>query len=66
MHLTVNGSPMELPGDSRLPALIEALRLTGRRVAVELNGSIVPRSQYAQTVLAEGDQVEIVQAIGGG
>ena len=49
-----------------LAELVERLELTGRRLAVELNLEIVPRSQYAETQLADGDRVEIVHAIGGG
>ena len=64
--LTVNGEPHELPGAARLTDLLEALQLGGKRVAVERNGEIVPRSQHAQTQLADGDRLEIVQAIGGG
>lgn len=66
MHLLVNGAPLELPDHSSLLALIERLQLTGKRLAVELNGQIVTRSVHAQTVLHAGDKVEIVQAIGGG
>jgi sulfur carrier protein len=46
--------------------LLEALELAGKRVAVEKNGEIVPRSRYADTRLAEGDALEIVVAVGGG
>lgn len=47
-------------------ALLARLELTGRRVAVELNLDIVPRSQHDSTLLNDGDQVEVVHAIGGG
>lgn len=66
MQLLVNGEPMTLPEGSTLPVLIEQLHLVGKRVAVEINGGIVPRSAHAHTVLHERDHVEIVQAIGGG
>jgi sulfur carrier protein len=46
--------------------LLEALALSGKRVAVEKNGEIVPRSRYADTRLADGDALEIVVAVGGG
>jgi sulfur carrier protein len=46
--------------------LLEAMELSGKRVAVEKNGEIVPRSQYPDTLLAEGDALEIVVAVGGG
>ena len=66
MKLTVNGNVHECPDDATVSALLEQLALTGRRVAVERNSAIVPRSQHASTVLAEGDQIEIVVAVGGG
>jgi sulfur carrier protein len=66
MHLIVNGSPIELPPGSRLPELLARCNPEARRVAIELNGAIVPRSRHADTVLNDDDRVEIVQAIGGG
>ena len=66
MKLTVNGNAQECPTGTSVGALLEQLGLAGRRVAVECNGDIVPRSKHAQTVLAEGDQIEIVVAVGGG
>ncbi|WP_144373729.1 sulfur carrier protein ThiS [Vogesella urethralis] len=49
-----------------LAALVTELGLTGKRIAIERNGEIVPRSQHANTPLAEGDELEIVVAVGGG
>lgn len=66
MHITVNNEPRELLPASSVADLIEQLRLGGRRVAVERNGEILPRSLYAETRLADGDRLEIVHAIGGG
>ena len=66
MNLHVNGAVQQLPAPCSLAQLIEQLRLGGKRLAVERNGAIVPRSTYADTWLAEGDRLEIVQAIGGG
>jgi sulfur carrier protein len=66
MQIVVNGQPRAAPSRLALPSLIEELQLAGRRVAVELNGAIVPRSAWEQTQLAEGDRLEIVHAIGGG
>jgi sulfur carrier protein len=66
MRLTVNGSELDLPSGADVPALITHLDLGARRLAVEINGEILPRSAYAQAVLRDGDRVEIVQAIGGG
>ena len=65
MQILVNGETRSIGPDTRLPALLEALRLGGR-LAVELNGSIVPRSTWADTALRDGDRLEIVHAIGGG
>jgi len=66
MHIQLNGESFELPDGETVAALLTRLELTGRRVAVELNMDIVPRSQHVSTALSEGDQVEVVHAIGGG
>lgn len=66
MHIQLNGESYELPAGETIAALLTRLDLTGRRIAVELNLDIVPRSQHASTTLNEGDQVEVVHAIGGG
>lgn len=66
MHIQLNGEALELPEGASVADLIEHLQLAGRRVAVERNLDIVPRSQYASTTLADGDSLEVVHAIGGG
>ncbi len=66
MRIQLNGESYELPDGDTVAALLNRLDLTGRRVAVELNLDIVPRSQHASTALNEGDQIEVVHAIGGG
>ena len=66
MEITINGEPRILPDDTTLAGLLEAEGLATRRVAVEVNGSIVPRGAHAGHALAAGDQVEIVHALGGG
>jgi sulfur carrier protein len=66
IHLTVNGQPRQFPGPLSMRDLVEKLDLAGKRIAVERNGEIVPRSQFAQLELADGDQLEIVVAVGGG
>ncbi|HVT35232.1 MAG TPA: sulfur carrier protein ThiS [Nevskiaceae bacterium] len=66
MNLIVNGEARLLPPGTSVQMLMAELGLAGKRAAVERNGEIVPRSLYAQTTLAEGDRIEIVQAIGGG
>lgn len=66
MNLLINGHASEQPEPMTVSGLIEVLGMAGKRLAVELNGEIVPRSQHAQTAVHEGDRIEIVQAIGGG
>ncbi|WP_018867679.1 MULTISPECIES: sulfur carrier protein ThiS [unclassified Thioalkalivibrio] len=68
MQIQLNGEPFELPDDreATLATLIEARGLGGRRLAVEVNEELVPRSEHAAHPLYPGDRVEIVQAIGGG
>ena len=66
IQLSVNGQARRLEPGANVARLLEALELAGKRVAVEKNGEIVPRSQYADTRLAEGDALEIVVAVGGG
>ncbi|MDX1609183.1 MAG: sulfur carrier protein ThiS [Halofilum sp. (in: g-proteobacteria)] len=66
MQVTVNGESCELPEALRADELIERIGLADQRIALEINREIVPRSEYANTTLHEGDRVEIVRAIGGG
>ncbi|GHB12533.1 sulfur carrier protein ThiS [Salinicola rhizosphaerae] len=66
MQIELNGEPRTLGEDRTLTDLVESLGLAGRRIAIEVNEEIVPRSQHAQTRLNAGDRVEIVHAIGGG
>jgi sulfur carrier protein len=66
MQLTVNGTPHSFEQNPSLSHLLESLNLTGKRLAVERNGEIVPRSRFGETVLADGDKLEIVVAVGGG
>jgi sulfur carrier protein len=67
MPLTVNGTPraFERP-PATLADLVRTLGLEGKRIAVEKNGEIVPRSRYADTPVTDGDRLEIVGAVGGG
>lgn len=66
MQITLNGEPRTFADSLNLAALIEQLGMAGKRIAVELNREIVPYGQYHQHSLRDGDQVEIVHAIGGG
>ena len=66
MELTVNGETRQLAPPLSVAQLVAELGMTDRRIALELNGEILPRSEFGQTLLAGGDTLEIVQAIGGG
>ncbi len=64
--LKINGESRQFPAALTVARLVEALGYTGKRIAIERNGEIVPKSQHASTALATGDQLEIVVAVGGG
>ncbi len=66
LHITLNGEPRQFPQALTVAGLTDALGLTGKRIAVEKNGEIIPKSQHASTGLASGDRLEIVVAVGGG
>ncbi len=66
MQITVNGETRQIDQGLTLAALLEQLELAGKRIAVERNEAIVPRARHAETVLEEGDTIEIIHAIGGG
>ena len=67
MEVTLNGTTRIVEASaSDIAALIRALGLEGKRIAVERNGEIVPKSRYAETRLLAGDKLEIVAAVGGG
>ncbi len=66
MRLTINGEERSFEEAMDLAALVSALGLNVRKVAVERNLEIVPRSTYARVLLTDGDRLEIVQFVGGG
>ena len=66
MQLTINGETRAFQDVGDIAALVSALGLDTKKVAVERNLEIVPRSVYASTPLADGDRIEIVHFIGGG
>lgn len=66
VQIILNGDNTVIADAATVSTLIEQLGLTGKRIAIELNETIVPRSAHAETVLHDGDRVEIVHAIGGG
>ena len=65
-ELKINGENRQFPSALTVAGLVEALGYTGKRIAIERNGEIVPKSQHASTALVSGDQLEIVVAVGGG
>lgn len=64
--LDINGEQHSFDSPPTVAVLVASLGLEGRRLAVEVNGGVVPRSEHGARVLADGDRVEIVHAIGGG
>ena len=66
IQVTVNRKAHRFERPVEVAALLSTLNLVGKKVAVERNGEIVPRSAHASTLLADGDQLEIVVAVGGG
>lgn len=66
INIHINGQPEQLPAALSIAQLIEHLSLVGKRVAIERNGDIIPRSTFAAVSLNDGDRLEIVVAVGGG
>jgi len=66
IQVTVNGTAHRFEQPLELAALLCTLSLAGKKIAVEKNGEIVPRSAHANTLVGDGDQLEIVVAVGGG
>ena len=66
ISITVNGERRAFNGPLNCAELLARLELAGKRVALERNGEIVPRSRYSEETLADGDTLEIVVAVGGG
>jgi sulfur carrier protein len=66
IQVTVNGAAHRLHQPVNLGELLEQLQMAGKKIAVERNGEIVPRSAHASTLVSDGDELEIVVAVGGG
>ena len=66
MKIRLNGDPFEIAGPLSISALLAELKIEPRRVAVEHNLAIIKRARYDTTMVQEGDQVEIVNFVGGG
>ena len=64
--VSINGTPRQLPDSTSAAALIEELGYADKRIALERNGEIVPRSSFATQQLRDGDRLEVVVAVGGG
>ena len=62
----INGEARQFDNSTNVAALLEHMQLGGKRIALERNGEIVPRSQFAHQMLSDGDKLEIVVAVGGG
>ncbi len=67
MQLSVNGNTKSFEVEHMTVAdLVSELKIVGKRIAVECNGEIIPKSQYAEAPLKDGDKLEVVGAVGGG
>ena len=66
IRITLNGAPREFPAPLTFTQLLDQLELAGKRLAVERNGEIVPRSSFPRESVADGDRIELVVAVGGG
>ena len=66
VNITLNGDPLDVPGPVSVAALLESLAIDARRVAVEHNLVIIKRAAFDQTIVRDGDNVEIVNFVGGG
>ena len=67
MNISINGNSKQFDGENMtISALVVTLNLVGKRLAIEKNGEIVPRSQFDVEILYDGDKLEIVGAVGGG
>jgi sulfur carrier protein len=66
ISITLNGASREFSQPLTFSELVDELSLAGRRIAVERNGEIVPRSTFPEARLADGDRIEVVVAVGGG
>ncbi|MFZ2949420.1 MAG: sulfur carrier protein ThiS [Desulfuromonadaceae bacterium] len=66
MYIVLNGDSAESADGSTIDALLQKLGISRERVAVELNGAIVPKGDYEKQLLSDGDKIEIVHFVGGG
>jgi sulfur carrier protein len=66
IRIVLNGAPREFAAPLTFTELLHEMELAGRRLAIERNGEIVPRSRFEDARLSDGDRIEVVMAVGGG
>lgn len=66
IQIQLNGSATTVDADSSVASVIAEILSAGKRVAVEMNGEIVPKSRHGETRLRDGDKLEVITAVGGG
>ncbi|HMU64897.1 MAG: sulfur carrier protein ThiS [Nitrosomonas sp.] len=66
IQLIINGEPQQFESSLNLQQLLENMGLQNKRIAIEHNGEIIPRSRFSNYIVTEGDRLEIVVAVGGG
>ena len=66
LTLSLNGETLQLHEAINLSLLLEQQGFQAQKIAAAINGEFVPRSQYAQTAISDGDEIDIIQAVGGG
>ncbi len=66
IRVTLNGAPRDFAAPPTYAQLVDELALAGKRLAIEVNGQILPRSRFPERRLADGDRIEVVVAVGGG
>lgn len=66
VQLSINGQLQQFESPINVAQLVDQLSLQGKRIAIERNGEIVPRSRFSEEMLVNGDQIEVVVAVGGG
>ncbi len=66
MEVIINGEVQHFPDNTHILDMVHLLSLEGRRIAIEINGEVIPRSQYPARRLQDDDKIEIIRAVGGG
>ncbi len=66
INITVNGKPVEIESEMSVQQMLDTVEVPPNYLAVEINADVVPRKQYGETVVRNGDEVEVVTLVGGG